>query len=113
MELSCENAPPVHEATDEAIRKAFLDDEARGSFIILSESDQVYLQAAGSGNGPHILEHRDGDATRHFQCLRNLDRSEVQSVFLKYLRRDGAWKTDFQWSALEATPGGKPRWKFW
>lgn len=109
MKLTCENAPPCSDVTEEAILKAFLDDDGRGSFIILSESDQVFIQAAGEGTGPYTLEYREGDETRHHQCLRQLARSEVQSAFLKYLRRDASFKTDYQWSALEE----KPWWRIW
>ena len=100
MILTCENALPCSDVTEEAILKAFSDDDGRGSFIILAESDQTFIQAAGEDNGPYALEYRDGDETRHYQCSRDLKRSEVQSAFLKYLRRDASWKTDFQWSAL-------------
>ena len=109
MELACENSPPSSDVTEAAILKAFSDDDGRGSFIILSEADQVFIQAAGTGDGPYTLEYRDGDAKRHHQCLGEPKRSEVQSAFLKYLRRDESWKRDFQWSALKE----KPWWMIW
>jgi hypothetical protein len=85
------------------------DDRGRGQYIILSEADEVYIQAAGIGDGPYTLEYRDGAADRHFQCVRGVTNAEVEAALLRYLRRDATWKTDFQWKKLEM----RPWWKFW
>jgi hypothetical protein len=36
-------------------------------------------------------------------------KAEVEGAFVKYLKRDATWKTDFQWKRLEM----RPWWKFW
>lgn len=109
MKLECSEGILSANATEADIRKVFADNQGRGEFIILSESDQVYIQAAGEEDGPHILEYRDVDSSRHFQCSRTVSTTEVASAFLKYLRRDATWKSDFQWNREQ----NKPWWRFW
>ena len=109
MKLECAESISSPNATEADIRNAFADDDGRGEYIILSESDQVFIQASGEGDGPYMLEYREGGSDRHFQCARSVKKSEVESAFLKYSKRDGTWKTDFEWKKIEA----KPWWKFW
>jgi hypothetical protein len=99
-------------ATDEELTNAFKDDAGRGDFIILSQSTQVYIQASGEGNNPYVMEYREGDGDHHFQCTRDVSKDNVQSAFLKYLKGDPSWKTDFQWRHLDNKPN-KPWWNFW
>ena len=109
MKLECAETISSANATEADIRSAFADDNGRGEFVILSEADQMFIQASGEGDGPYTLEYREGGDDRHFQCARDVKKTEVEAAFLKYLRRDAAWKTDFQWKALEK----KPWWKLW
>jgi len=109
MKLECAQSISSANATEAEIRGAFADDRGRGEFIILSETDQVYLQASGEGDGPYALEYRDGSDERHFRCARDVEKPELETAFLKYLKGDPTWKTDFQWERLEM----KPWWKFW
>jgi hypothetical protein len=95
--------------TEDDIRKALDDDTGRGEFIILSDSDQVYIQAGGEGSGPFSLEFRTGDADHHFQCLREVSKQEVEAAFLKYLKRDASLKDDLPWQKME----NRPWWKLW
>ena len=97
------------DATEADVRRAFEGDDGQGGFVILSESDQVFMQAAGEGDGTYTLEYREGDEARHYQCRRQVSRSVVQAAFLKYLLRDTSWKTDFRWTPLRE----EPWWKFW
>jgi hypothetical protein len=100
--------------TKSDIIQAFQDDEGRGEFIILSQSDQVYIQAGGKDYGPYSLEYRDGDDYHHFQCSRELSKPEVESVFIKYFEGDESWKATLEWKPLEMEQqGDKPWWKFW
>ena len=95
--------------TEEELASAFQDDLGRGEFIILSQSDQVYIQASGESDGPYMMEYREGDADHHFQCIRDVSKENVQSVFMKYLKGDDSWETDVEWKRLES----KSWWKFW
>ncbi len=100
MRLECAQSIASADATEADIRQAFADDAGRGEFIILSESDEVFLQASGEGGGPYALEYRQGSADRHFRCTRDLTKTEVERAFLQYLNRDPGWKNDFPWQPL-------------
>lgn len=95
--------------TEAELIEAFRDDKGRGEYIILSQEDQIYIQAAGELDDPYTLEYREGNADNHFQVDRDVSKEEVLSAFLKYLRGDETWKTDFTWNQLE----NKPWWKLW
>ena len=114
MRLETEGGVRKKEVLESDIVQAFQNDEKRGEFIILSQDDEVYIQAAGEGFGPYCLEYRDGDADHHFQCSRELSRAEVQSAFIGYFEGDESWKTTLEWTPLEMSPReDKPWWKFW
>lgn len=95
--------------TEEELANAFQDDQGRGEFMILSQTEQVYIQASGELEGPYVIEYREGDADRHFHCVHEVLKQQVQELFMKYLKGDSSWKTDVEWKHLE----NKPWWKFW
>ena len=109
MKLECAQSGSTANATVSDIRNALADDASRGEFIILLDSDLTYIQAANVSDGPFTLEYQEGDTSHHFQCTRDLTKSEVESAFLKYLTRDPSWKSDFPWQQETL----KPWWKFW
>lgn len=100
MKLECAQSIASADATEADIRRAFADDRGRGEFIILAESDEVFLQASGEDDGPYSLEYREGSADRHFRYTRDLTKAEVERAFLQYLHRAPGWKTDFPWQPL-------------
>lgn len=109
MELETAQGLAHERVTEAELLQAFADDARRGEFIILSQSEQVYIQASGEGEGPYLMEYRDGSAERHYQCRQDLSKADVQAAFVSCFRGDGAWKVDWQWEPL----AGKPWWKFW
>ena len=114
MELQTADGIANNNVVKSDIIQAFQNDKYRGEFIILSQSEQVYIQASGEGDGPYYLEYRNGDDDHHFQCSRDLQKLEVQSAFIQYFEGDGAWKTTLEWNPLEMRQrGDKPWWKFW
>ena len=114
MELKTASRISSKNVTEEELIDAFEDDVGRGEFIILSQSGEVYIQAAGEGDDPYVMEYREGDSDHHFQCTRKLSKANVQSAFMKYLRGDDSWKTDFEWKQFESEPSeNKPWWVFW
>ena len=81
MKLECAETVSSANATETEIRNAFADDHGRGEFIILSDTDQVFIQASGEGDGPYTLEYREGGDDRHFQCARDAKKAEVEAAF--------------------------------
>jgi hypothetical protein len=110
MELETASGLASQSVTEAELIHAFQEDAGRGDFIILSQSDQVYIQASGEGDGPYAMEYREGDADHHFQGTQDLSKTGVQSAFLTYLRRDPSWKTEYQWGQFTEN---KPWWRFW
>ena len=108
MKLTTEGRIASANVTEEELLNAFQDDTGRSEFIILTQSDQVFIQATGDYPGAFMMEYREGDNTHHFQCTQSVLKENVQSVFMKYLKEDNSWKTDFEWKQLE-----KPWWRFW
>ncbi len=114
MELETQGGMYSGIAKESDIIAAFVDDKKRGEFVILSKSEQVYIQAAGEGFGPYTLEYRDGDEDHHFQCTKELSKPDVQSAFIGYLKGDRSWKSNLQWKPLDTSENSeKPWWKFW
>ena len=109
MELECASGFFVDQATEQDIEKVFADNRCRGEFVILSQSEQKFLQASGVYDGPFLLEYRDGDARYLFQGRRELTKVETERFFIKYFRGDPAWKKELEWNVQEE----KPWWKFW
>ena len=109
MKLECAGSLSSGNATEPEIRNAFADDHGRGEFIILSDAEQVFIQASDEGDGRYTLEYREGGDDRHFQCTCDVRKAEVEAAFLKYMKRDATWKTDFPWKKLDR----KPWWRFW
>jgi hypothetical protein len=76
----------------------------REDFAILSQTPQTYLQCAKEGGGRpgYALEYQDGAVEEHYEATGgpiSLDR--IVSAFVKYLRRDASWRTDFHWEKVD------------
>lgn len=99
MNLKTELSPPIFNPIASDIHRLITDDQARGCFIILSQTDENYMQAAGEKE-PFILEYRDTSEEQNYQCLRRISRAELEMAFLKYLDGDTSWKTDFSWKKI-------------
>ena len=100
MDLTLESGEVIHGVTDRDLRSRIKGEE----FAILAADDGTYLQCAEQRETPYeyILEYQEGDPSRHFQATNDavpLDR--VIATFLKYLRGDVSWKSDFTWQRIE------------
>jgi hypothetical protein len=52
--------------------------------------------------GHYDLEYQDGSLDTHFQAVdRPITMDRVQSAFLKYLRGDQTWRSDFCWQKMD------------
>jgi hypothetical protein len=97
------------EVSAEQLRAVMSDDRKRGEFVTLIEGPEVFMQAAGEGDGPYQLEYRDGDDERHFCGVGAFRKEDVLRALLWYLEDDARWRTEISWQQL----GRKPWWKVW
>ena len=110
MQLETASGSSCDSVTEADLVSLFDREWGADEFAILAQEGEVYIQAAGEGDGPYVLEYRDGDEGSHFECARTLSKAEVRSAFMKYLKGDGSWKSDFEWTR-QGFGSGKPWWK--
>jgi hypothetical protein len=70
----------------------------------VGSSSALRVQCAEQKEAPYeyILAYQEGDLSKHYQATDDavpLDR--VISTFIKYLRGDESWKSDFKWRRIE------------
>jgi hypothetical protein len=109
MKLETADSLGFDQVTEQQLREAFADDRGRGEFVILSQKQDVYMQASGDDDGPYVLEYRDGDADHHFSAGDTFRKADVLRAFLSYLAGDSRWRSEFSWQRRER----KPWWRFW
>ena len=100
MELTLESGAVIREATERDIRGRIEGEE----FAILAADDDTYLQCAKQNDEPsdYVLEFQEGDLGHHYRAVDDavpLDRVIV--TFIKYLRGDESWQSDFEWRRME------------
>lgn len=100
MELTLESGKIIDDATEDDILSSIDGEE----FAILAIDANTYIQCAEQNEPPYeyILEYQDGSVDCHFQALDGpitLDR--VIAAFIKYLRQDSTWRSDFDWDRVE------------
>lgn len=100
MDLTVESGAVIRDATEEDIRARIEGEE----FAILAADDDTYLQCARQNAVPYecFLEFQEGGLGNHYRAVDEavpLDR--VIATFIKYLRRDESWKSDFMWQRIE------------
>ena len=78
----------------------------RGEYVILSKDRRnTFLQAAGNGDGPFLLEYREDDASTGGRPItRNLRDGEV-AQFTSYLHGTADWKLAHDWTPLSKQGG--------
>lgn len=92
-------------ANENDIERAFERDRERGEFIILDRSDGSFLQAAGTGSGPYVLEHMDGQTKEHSRAVEELGKDQVRLIFLQFYRGEPTWRSSRRWEPVK-TGGG-------
>ncbi len=100
-DLECAQSFHFGDATERDIHHAFDNDAERGEYIILTAPDGSFMQAAGEGKGPYVVEHRDGRSGGHFVAQGEFSKEEVRTAFLQYLRGDESWRAGNDWRPLE------------
>ena len=100
MDLTLESGAVIRDATELDIRGRIEGEE----FAILAADDDTYLQCAKQNDTPseYVLEFQEGDLGHHYRAVDDavpLDR--VITTFIKYLRGDESWQSDFEWQRME------------
>ena len=100
MDLTLESGAVIRDATELDIRGRIEGEE----FAILAADDDTYLQCAKQNDEPsdYVLEFQEGDLGHHYRAVDDavpLDRVIV--TFIKYLRGDESWQSDFEWQRME------------
>ncbi len=99
MELELASGNWIAEATDADIYNLIDGEE----FAILSRTPDHYMQCAAQEEpaGEYILEYQDGSLREHFEAVdRPITLQRVTVAFLKYLRGDTSWQSDFRWEKM-------------
>ena len=93
---------------------ALLAEDSFGKFVILSTSEEQFIQAACEWeptpeteaflalhrSDPWILEYRQADG-RQFQANGHVTLDQVRGAFAGYLAGDEHWKQLFKWHVVE------------
>lgn len=86
--------PATPEALEDKLRAVW---DGRIEFLILEEGD-VFVQAAGQGNGPYELDYQPpGGATMLRATGAGVDGVTMCTVFRKVLAGDASWHVGIGW----------------
>jgi hypothetical protein len=105
--LSTESGLTHFDPTSGTIRELIDDDEERGDFMILTDSndDQKYIQvryAKSDENGDWFdIEFRDGSPDRHYESSHYVSRDMVSSILINYGIEDPSWRRELKWKKME------------
>jgi hypothetical protein len=100
MELALESGRVVIDPSEDDILASIEGED----FAILGVDPDTYIQCAQQREPPfeYVLEYQDGSLDQHYQAVDGpitLDR--VLDAFVKYLRRDSSWRSDFRWEKID------------
>lgn len=114
MDIQSQAGITIWNAHEADLRDAFANDKARGSFIILSVSNDTFIQSSNDANGNFDLEYRTHRSRDNFRAVGTFDKATILDAFLKYFNNDKTWRNDFTWEPLgDSQNTRKPWWKFW
>lgn len=108
MRLSSEKLGDLINVAAADVERVFYDNSF-GQFVILSISEESFIQAASDATSfdrqhdydPWVLEYRDGSTAKQFRARGDLSIEQVRQAFLSYLRGGDEWHRDFAWAELE------------
>jgi hypothetical protein len=100
MELTLESGSVIADVTEEDILSSIEGED----FTILAADANTYIQCAEQTEPPYeyILEYQDGSLEEHYEAVDGpITLERVIAAFLKYLRRDESWRSDFEWDKMK------------
>src|SRR6516162_10003148 len=101
MDLGLESGKVIHGTTEDDIL-SYIEGE---NFAILSTDSNTYIQCAEQKEPPfeYILEYQDGSMEEHYRAVDEpITLDWVISAFIKYLRDDPSWRSDFRWEKMDS-----------
>lgn len=79
--------------------------EVGEAYVILSDDDEVYVQAAGTVGEDFIVERRDGCAGEHYRGDRRVSADELTGMLAGYLRGAADWSHVVEWHRVRVDFG--------
>ena len=100
MELSLSSGRVIAEVTEDAVQLGIQSEEF--GTLGIDSHHYIRFERQKAPSCQYALEHQDGTIARRFQAIDGpITFDRVLSAFLKYLRRDITWQSDFQWESME------------
>ena len=97
MELTLESGRVIADPEEDDIQASIGGEE----FAILGPDADTYIQCAQQGD-EYILEYQDGSPDRHYMAADGpIALDQVIAAFVKYLREDPTWQSDFRWERVD------------
>lgn len=99
MDLELASGRTIRGVTENDIRSHVEGEE----YAILSLKPDSYIQCAeqNESSDAYVLEYQDGSRAAHFQAVDEpITLERVLSAFVKYLRGDVSWRSDFRWEKM-------------
>jgi hypothetical protein len=100
MKLMLEDGTEYSKVSEQSITEALNRlDGIDNTFIILLQSDDVFIQAARYEPGLYALEYRD-ERGAQFEAATLATQAQVTGAFSKYAQTDKSWLRDFNWRPM-------------
>jgi hypothetical protein len=65
------------------------EDKDRGEFVILRDDRGGFVQAAGEGDGPFMVEWKNAVDGAHYRSHKLMTRGQARDAFIAFFERDG------------------------
>jgi hypothetical protein len=72
---------------------------ASESVVVLSETDDTYIQVWQRPDGLYQLEHRAGSPLGHFQTM-TVSAEKVYTAFIAWQHNEAGWADPFTWKSI-------------
>lgn len=111
--LSTESGLTHFDPTSETIRELINNDEERGGFMALTDSndDKIFIQASyakSDENGDWFdIEFRDGSPDRHYESSQYVSREMASAILLSYGIKDASWRRSLTWKKIDLSDSGE------
>jgi hypothetical protein len=100
MELTSASGRIIVDAGEQDIRSVIASEDSAD----LGIDPHYYIRFAKQKETPcgFVLDYQEGSIAEHYRAVDGpLTLDQVTSAFLKYLRRDTSWQSDFRWERME------------